>query len=301
MTIAPLFASACDLAERMPAMVSEFLDLENKIGRRFREDSVTDIILASLLKMGGKNATVLVPSESRTGGDFDILLINPSRSEAVQYRIQAKRLAPHKINWKWGSYREIDHPHGTGAQSSELVRSSSHESITTIPLYAFYNPESVCIASGGLVSGIEMADGIEIRSIVKSIVNAKQLQKRPRLKRVENLLHLFFPLSTLLCEPSVPNPESTIITPRYSLNAVEAAIASRREAGARIIGQRSSTFSSADSEPAVRLAETPQRLVYTERGYPAVIQDALQRLSSGSRIRRARVKRPKIILIDRSE
>lgn len=63
----PLFNSPCDLAERMPTMAAEFLELETKIGRRFREDSVTDILIASLLKIGGSNATVFTPSEAYTG------------------------------------------------------------------------------------------------------------------------------------------------------------------------------------------------------------------------------------------
>jgi hypothetical protein len=84
MTFAPLFDSPCDLAQRVPSMVSDFLDLEDKIGRRLREDSVTDIIIASLVKVAGGNAMVLVPPEVKTGGDFDILIVEPSSGDAVQ-------------------------------------------------------------------------------------------------------------------------------------------------------------------------------------------------------------------------
>jgi hypothetical protein len=170
--MAPLFSSACDLADRIPAMISDFLDLEDRIGRRFREDSVTDIIIASLLKIGGSNATVLVPPEVKTGGDFDILLIDPQTGQSIQYRIQAKRLIPHSTYWPWGSYRELDHPHGTGKQSSTLIRSSAKEKIHTIPLYAFYNPATACHASDGALSGIELADGREVNEIVKALVKA---------------------------------------------------------------------------------------------------------------------------------
>lgn len=70
MTIAPLFDSPCDLAERIPSMVSDFLDLENKIKRRFREDSVTDIIIASLLRISGGNATVASTARGRSDAEI---------------------------------------------------------------------------------------------------------------------------------------------------------------------------------------------------------------------------------------
>jgi len=285
MTFTPLFSSPCDLAARIPSMVSDFLDLENKIGRRFREDSVTDIIISSLLKLAGTNATVLVPPEVKTGGDFDILIVEPSSGDAIQYRIQAKRLSPHPTQWLWGSYRELDHPHGQGGQSSTLVRSAAHEKIKTIPLYAFYNPETACKASGGVIGGIEMADGQAINQIVKKLVKAKAALKRPRLKRIEHLRDLFFPLTTLLC-PAVSDPSATlaaILPPRLSRAAVEGAIRSRTRA----------ITAPADLEQrAVRPLRAPTR-------YPALIERAIVRTSEEDAVRVAPVKRPKIVLISR--
>lgn len=61
MAITPIFASSCDLAERLPVMIAEFLDIEQKLKRRFREDSVTDILVASLLSLPGNGVVVLTP------------------------------------------------------------------------------------------------------------------------------------------------------------------------------------------------------------------------------------------------
>ena len=305
MTFAPLFSSPCDLAVRIPPMISDFLNLENKIGRRFREDSVTDIIIASLLKVAGRNVTVLVPPEVKTGGDFDILIVEPSSGDAIQYRIQAKRLSPHPTQWMWGSYRELDHPHGQGGQSSTLVRSAAHEKIRTIPLYAFYNPETACKASGGLIGGIELADGVAINQIVKALVKAKAASKRPRLKRLENLRDLFFPLSTLLCPPAGEASASipAIVPPGLSRASVEDAIRSR----ARMDGAGRDRVAQLRPPPRGRSAITAradldQGSVQSPRAvtpYPAPIERAILRTSDEDPVRIAPVKRPKVVLISR--
>ncbi len=305
MTIAPLFSSTCDLAQRIPAMISGFLELENQIGRRFREDSDTDVIIASLLKVGGSDATVLVPPEVKTGGDFDILIVEPSTGEAVQYRIQAKRLLPHASNWDWGSYRELDHPHGTGKQSSTLVRSASKEAIHTIPLYAFYNPEQACAASGGFLSGVEMADGREVNEIVKALRKEKAAGKRPRWKRIEYLRHLFFPLSTVLCPPGgITPPSSPILSPRASRRAVESAIEARTYL----------RISTAAAKPSLRRPRTDEAQILQAaesaddekvqprapgRKFGMAVRRAIERRLDESPIRVAKVNRPKLVLISR--
>jgi hypothetical protein len=136
MAIAPIFASSCDLAERLPVMIAEFLDIEQNLKRRFRENSVTDILAASLMSLPGNGVVVLTPPETKTGGDFDLVVVDPLSADAVQSRIQAKRLTPHKLDWEIGSYAELAHPHNSGAQSQTLLRGLGKEAITTIPLYA---------------------------------------------------------------------------------------------------------------------------------------------------------------------
>jgi hypothetical protein len=302
MALTPLFSSPCDLAQRIPALISDFLELENKVGRRFREDSLTDIIVASMLQIVGSNATVLTPSEKVAGSDFDILIVEPATGAAVQYRLQAKRLSPHHSQWDWGSYKELAHPHGSGAQASTLVRSSAHEAIPTMPLYAFYNPASVCQASGGRLSGLELADGRQINEIVKALLKAKP--KRPRLKRVAHLHDLFFPLSTLLCSADDSTVPATVIAPEQSRQAVLHAMESRRPSWLR---EKQIPVLEAPQRhlPSLPVDRLPDRVVSDirpslraprpRRRYPKVVEDALR--TEGPPVRKARVRRTKLILV----
>ncbi|WP_116970824.1 DUF6615 family protein [Blastomonas sp. UPD001] len=229
-----LFSSTCDLAARLPPLVADFLDLEISLRRRFREESVTDLIVASLIRLSGPRLSVQVPvDEAKTGNDFDIVIFDPMRRTAVQYRIQAKRLTPHRTAWDMGSYVELAHPNGTGAQSLSLVRSAAAErKIPTVPLYAFYNPARACDASGGLISGIEMADGRAIRAVVRELIRARP--KRPPLKRLSTLHPLFFPLSRILCPPT-SDGDSLMPSPEGSLQSVADAV---RAANERFIGSQ---------------------------------------------------------------
>jgi hypothetical protein len=301
MAIAPIFASSCDLAERLPVMIAEFLDIEQKLTRRFREDSVTDILVASLLSLPGNGVVVLTPPESKTGGDFDLLVVDPLSGDAVQFRIQAKRLTPHKHDWEIGSYTELAHPHNSGVQSQTLMRGLGKEAITTIPLYAFYNPAHVCTASGGTVSGIELASGWEIRERIKTIVKVKP--KRIPYKRVGSLQPVFFPLSTILCAPATTPRASDIPTPADARQAVVDAIEARSSLSG--FGQtlalpevtvKALPHESATADGDVRHRRRPASRSEDRRdGLPAIIRSAVER--RGERIITARVKRPKVLLI----
>lgn len=100
MSIAPHFPSACKLATDLPDMIARFIDLEIQLRRRFREDTITDIIIGSLVQLPGNDVVVLTPPEIVTGGDFDILIVDSSTGHNIQFRLQAKRLHPHKTRWE---------------------------------------------------------------------------------------------------------------------------------------------------------------------------------------------------------
>lgn len=288
-------------------MIAEFLDIEQRLKRRFREDSITDILVASLLSLPGNDVVVLTPPEAKTGGDFDLVLVEPVTGEAAQFRIQAKRLNPHKRNWKIGSYVELAHPHNNGAQSQALLRGLGSEAITTIPLYAFYNPAHVCAASNGSVTGIELASGWEIRERIKAIVKLKP--KRLPYKRIGSLQPLFFPLSTILCAPSTSARASTIPLPSEARNAVADAIEAR--SGLAGVGQtlairevavprlpRSVDVGSSDALSGPHGSR--RRRSERRDELPAIVRNAVERRKEG--IITARVKRPKVLLIaDRLE
>lgn len=290
MPLTPLFASPCDLADRLPPLIADFLDLEITLRRRFREESVSDMIVASLLRVAGADLSVQVPlNEKVTGNDFDIIVYDPPKRSAVQYRIQAKRLSPHATKWGMGSYKELDHPHGTGSQSAALVKSvAAEKGILTLPLYAFYNPQRTCAASGGLVGGLELADGHAVRAMIAKLVAAKP--KRPPMKRLSTLRPLFFPLSTLLC-PAKPKTGRRIPTPDESLRAVEGAIeASGRRAA---VGQDGDTLLTGIDGGGGR-DRTRSTLIDTD--LPPVLALATANRQGSDRFVRAKVPHPRIVL-----
>jgi hypothetical protein len=282
-------------------MIADFLDIEQRLKRRFREDSVTDILVASLLSLPGNDIVVLTPPEAKTGGDFDLVVVEPATGQAVQFRIQAKRLTPHKRDWMIGSYAELAHPHNSGAQSQALLRGLGAEAISTLPLYAFYNPAHVCAASGGTVSGIELASGWEIRERIKAIVKVKP--KRLPYKRIGSLQPLFFTLSTILCAPSSAPRTSDIPLPTEARAAVIDAIEAR--SGLAGFGQmlRISEVAVPRLPPSVEVKSSDESRKTRSRSrrskgrdeLPAIIRNAVERREE--RIITARVKRPKILLI----
>ena len=292
MALAPLFSSACDLAHRMPPLVAEFLELETHLRRRFREESITDLLVASLSCLPDKDLVVFFPkNETNTGEDFDLILFDPILRQAVQYRIQAKRLKPHPTNWLIGSYPELAHPHGTGKQSLSLVRSAAAEKrIRTIPLYAFYNPAGACDSSGGLLSGINLADGRMIRGLVRALIKAKP--KRPPLKRLSTLQPLFFSLSAILCPPS---GGLVNLSPAESLRSVTGAMAAATlrfidafEGVARPLLADARRHEK-DWERALGSFEEPPPML--RKAMELRGRDPLERLSP------ARVPRPRVVLI----
>ena len=293
MSLAPLFSSSCDLAQRLPPLVADFLDLETTLRRRFREESVSDIIVASLVRISGMGLSVQVPEdESKTGNDFDIIIFDPVRRTAIQYRIQAKRLKPHHTHWAMGSYAELAHPGGTGTQSLSLVRSAAAERrILTVPLYAFYNPTRTCSASGGSVAGIEMADGRAIRAIVRELVRAKP--KRPPLKRLSTLMPLFFPLSKILCPPAsersrnVPSPEGSL----------QSVVDASREANERFMGTTTYVARPRLSDLSDRGSAVVDRSLQVSGDLPPVLALAMERRTDVPEVIHTRsVERPKIVL-----
>jgi hypothetical protein len=291
----------------MPEMTADFLELETHIGRRFREDSVTDIIIASLLRIGGTNATVFTPPEVRTGGDFDLVIFRPQTADGIQYRIQSKRLVPNTTNWAWSSYKELDHPHGSGRQASTLIRSSAQEKMPTIPLYAFYNPSSACKASKDEIAGIQLADGRAISAIVRALVKARAEGRRPRWKRMEYLRHLFFPLSTILCPPDNES-SALIIRPEVSRQAALAAIEERRiapidieDAPPLLSSKPAEVMRLPSPDQVANVLDRPPSLPRSQKrnDVPKIVERAIDRQPNEPPIQRARIKRPKLVLLSR--
>ncbi len=310
MTFVPKYASPCDLASNLPDAIAELLQADTDLRKRFREETVTDLVVASLKALPLPNLTVAVPVEKVTGSDFDITIVAKDRSDAIQFRLQAKRLHAHAKNWKIGSYKELAYPNNTGAQASTLIRSSASERIMTIPLYAFYNPQHSIAQSRGAISGFDLASGYAISRIVGKLVKAKP--KRPPYKRVGKLQPLFFPLTKLLCDPFMRDPTRgdgrSAPPPRVFRQAIEKEISSRLAPHVGEDLMPGLAISRDDAEK--QLSDYGKRSLARSTGLPVPYDSERMRTKEvlpsymreildtggGGRIIQGPVKRPKIII-----
>lgn len=222
MSLMNAFATPCELAQRLPPLMASFMELELHLSRRFREDSLSDLFIASFLQLPGLPVAVLTPDETRIGSDLDLELVDPASGTTIRYRIQAKRLGRPTVNWKNRSYHHLAHPNETGGQTGVLCDLNNLAgAVPTIPLYAFFNHDSVCAASG--VPGIALADAFEIEDL---IVTSLGKTPKPLFKRISSVQHLFFDLATILCPPT-PGTGRGIATPQESRDGFDAAIRAR--------------------------------------------------------------------------
>lgn len=262
MTLMHTFSCPCDLAQRLPTLLAAFMELEISLTRRFREDTLSDLFTAAFLQLPGLPVAVLTPDETRTGSDVDLELVDPMTNTTICYRIQAKRLGRPTVNWKNRSYHHLAHPNDSGGQVDKLCHHDNLEGpIPTIPIYAFFNNESVCSASG--LPGIALADAFEIKEIIE---NALAVQPRPLFKRISSLHHLFFGLDTILCPPN-PATGQGVATPKESRDAFEATIRSQgRTALARLRSVPEPASAQFDQLNALRArARQPVRTATTSR------------------------------------
>lgn len=258
----------------MPSLVGDFIDLEISLGRRFREDTLSDLFIAALLQLPLNDVVVRTPCEHRTGSDFDLALVDLRGNTSFQYRIQAKRLTPALSTWRASSFRQLAHKNGSGSQVQTLCNLGNLAgSPPTRPLYAFYLPGTVSGVAG--IPSIALADAFDIEAIV---TNALGTTPRPLFKRLTFLQHLFFPLSTILCPPADASGRG-IATPKESRDAYERA---RRE-------RRRTELAKLKSDPA------PADLT----GVPDELRQALT-YRDERRLQPAEIPRPQII-IDASE
>jgi hypothetical protein len=202
----------------MPDLVADFIEIDKDLKRRFREDSMTDVLLASFLKLPQGQVRVDTPIEWRTGADFDLFIGERDNNDLAHYRIQAKRLCDHK-QWREGRYHSLAH-RVRSTRQLQCDTLCSTVPADCIPLYAFYNHRNVVTQAGGRVEGISLADAHAVRRYVHLVVAGNAAYKR-----IGQLEPLFFPFRTILC----PNAgDRTVASPAASKKAAREIIASKR-------------------------------------------------------------------------
>jgi len=214
----------CNFAKAFPDFIGNLLNREHGLRRRFREETVSDLWVASLVPMRGFGLHIDIADEAKTGADIEIWFLSAKRDRGVGFVIQAKRshcghgtrlLSPCGIDWKRHRFEELDHAAGEkrrkGTQARDLTHAHERSGRSVYPLYAFYTPQHLFDKSG-LIRGVMLADGHDVRRKMvlgrqkawKNRTYPKGRTEKPRRANAEykalgKLYELFFPLSEMFC------------------------------------------------------------------------------------------------------
>lgn len=137
----------CRFAENFPNLAARILDRDRHKRRNFREETITDLMIAGLTAFEPFGLRVDFPyDESKTGNDMDWEFVAPHATNGRRYlrlHIQAKRaiLKELKKEPSYWYYRELDHEAqkhaGWGSQAARLMDEA--KSPGCVPLYMFYH------------------------------------------------------------------------------------------------------------------------------------------------------------------
>ncbi len=194
----------CYLAHQFPPFVANFLERSRPLRRRFREETVTDLLMGSLVAAGGR-IIVEFPDEPVTGADMEWNFANPDDGTFFRILLQAKQCYGKGNVWTRHNYRELLHKVGSGSKLQAVTLcDTARAEAATYPLYIFYHPESTCTAARAsgenAVTGASLADGYAIERLV---TGATTRTLRTRNKSLKTIAPLLFPLSDLFCPPTV--------------------------------------------------------------------------------------------------
>ncbi|NTF59403.1 hypothetical protein G6L12_31295 [Agrobacterium rhizogenes] len=198
----------CDLAHSFPPQVAELLERDRGLKRNFREESVTDLLMFSLVGLEPFGIRVDFPDEPTTGGDMDWVFAAPQDINGGRYLriiLQAKRAQFSKSKGGYWFYQHLDHE--KGKQASTLVRhaSSSPGGISTLSLFAFYHPTSALSARTATLPAVEGVNLVFAHQVAPVVAGGCARND----KTVEAWRGSFMPLSDILCWPFVPVPRPT--------------------------------------------------------------------------------------------
>lgn len=195
----------CQLAHQFPPFVESFLERSRPLRRRFREETVTDLLMGSLITAGGRRIIVEFPDEPVTGADMEWNFVNPDDHTFFRILLQAKQCYGDGKVWTRHGYKELFHKAGSGPNLQAVALcDTARATPATYPLYIFYNPANTCTAAraAGLeaVTGASLADGYIIEQLTTKATTRKLRTSNKSLKKIAPVL---FPLSDLLCPPTI--------------------------------------------------------------------------------------------------
>ncbi len=237
----------CRFGHHFPQLASRILERERGKTRNFREETITDLLMAGLVPFEPLQIKTDFPvNEAATGEDMDWEFVDEHAPDGRRYlklHIQAKRAHHSKTKKPYWPYRSLDHavsppsPTGTSKPPKGMAKSApqygnQHKILldeaarlgNCVPLYMFYHPKSALDLASKLLPAVEgvnwmFADLIPVKVSTKAWpISDKKLEKWRK--------H-FQPLHRLLCfghgiKPITvtrPNTEFTVfLIPEGSLN-----------------------------------------------------------------------------------
>jgi hypothetical protein len=202
----------CQFSRRFPDLAASILHRDRHKRRNFREETITDILMAGLTAFEPFGVRVDFPAdESKTGDDMDWEFVAPRATNGRRYlrlHIQAKRAIFKQRTRKpsYWLYEQLDHEAqmhaGYGSQAKRLIDSARAQS-GCVPLYIFYHTLDGLQPSGSGLPAIEGVNAI-FADLLGPLLTANPPARGNRGwsvddKKVEKWRPHFMPLSDLLC------------------------------------------------------------------------------------------------------
>ena len=194
----------CRFADQFPDLAADILYRDRHKRRNFREETITDVLMAGLTAFEPLGIRVDFPvDESKTGEDMDWEFVDPQAPDRRSYlrlHIQAKRaiISDSKKDPYW-FYRELDHgvPQGAlkGSQHKLLV-DNAVASQGCVPLYMFYHPRDALAERTGKLPAIA---GVNVMFADRIPWQLSPGHWPVADKKVEKWRPHFLALSSLLC------------------------------------------------------------------------------------------------------
>lgn len=196
----------CQFSREFPKKVADLLGLEEEkrllkmpLSRRFREETLTDILMGGLLPFHPHLIQHIdfARNERVTGHDIEwefVDFLPDGRKRYLRLHLQAKRAAPSTGGRVW-RYKELDYL--KGQQAHNLVTEARKIGRHCVPLYLLYHPEQVLEPQAGKQPAIEGVNVMLAPAVARTVKGGCNFKKR----RVDYWRQHFMPFSTLLCWP----------------------------------------------------------------------------------------------------
>jgi hypothetical protein len=209
----------CRFGHRFPQLAAKILERESGKTRNFREETITDLLMAGLVPFEPLQIWTDFPvNEAATGEDMDWEFVDEQAPDGRKYlrlHIQAKRA--HRSNTKkpYWLYRSLDHavnpppPKGTskppkGASKPLRQYGNQHKTLldeaaklgNCVPLYMFYHPASALASASGSLPAVE---GVNWMFAELMPVNVSKKAWPIADKKLDKWRPYFQPLHRLLC------------------------------------------------------------------------------------------------------